>query len=167
MVDRRYAVVAGAVVIALLNAGCAYGVHRPLPYCSESAERRPINPTQWPGVRSAAAVNPPPTATLQRTVTAPPAPIPMPASVVPTSYAPPPPPVVVTPAAPVAFPAPAAVAPALPPAVEVQPAPSVAPATPGDPSGSGSDRWKSIWRPSGSQSSVVPADNDAVGVCYG
>ncbi|MCA0248256.1 MAG: hypothetical protein LCH93_16710 [Proteobacteria bacterium] len=167
MVDRRYAVVVGAVVVALLSTGCASGVHRPLPYCSESAERRPINPTQWPGVRSAATANQPPPAGLQRVVTAPPAPVPMPAPAVPASYVPPPPPVVVTPAAPVTFPAPAAVAPAMPPAVDVQPAPSVAPAAPEDPAGSGSDRWKSIWRPAGSQSSVVPTGNGSVGVCYG
>ena len=171
MVDRRYGIVAGAVAIALLCGACASGVHRPLPYCSESAERRPINPTQWPGVRSAAAVNQPPPAPLQRTVTAPPAPVPMPAPVVPATYVPPPAPVVVTPtpqpASPVAFPAPAPAVPAMPPAVDVQPAPSVAPATPVEPAAPEPDRWKSIWRPAGSQSSVTPADNGGVGVCHG
>lgn len=161
MVDRRYGAAAAVVLLGLLSGACASGVHRPLPYCSEGAERRPINPTQWPGVRTAA--QPP----AQRPVMAQPTPAPIPAPVVPATYAPPPTPVVVAPspppAPPAAFPAPAAAVPAMPPAVDVQPAPSVAPAVPAAPA---TDRWKGIWRPA-DQSSLTPAAAGGVGVCNG
>lgn len=143
MVDRRYGAAAAVVLLGLLSGACASGVHRPLPYCSEGAERRPINPTQWPGVRTAA--QPP----AQRPVMAPPAPV---------VVAPSPPP-----APPAAFPAPAAAVPAMPPAVDVEPAPSVAPAVPAAPA---TDRWKGIWRPA-DQSSLTPDAAGGVGVCNG
>lgn len=161
MVVRRYGVVTTALVLALVSGGCASGVHRPLPYCSESAERRPINPTQWPGVRNAVTASQPAPPS-QRFATASPAAAPMAPPGVPTPYVPPAAPVVVTPAA-----APAPAVPVMPPAVEVQPAPTVSPATPVEPAAPASDRWKSIWRPAGSQSSVMPEDNGRVGVCNG
>jgi hypothetical protein len=36
------------VLAVALLAGCATGVKRPLPGCSETAERRPLNPSHWP-----------------------------------------------------------------------------------------------------------------------
>ena len=37
------------IVVALaVVAGCATGVKRPLPGCSDTAERRPLNPSHWP-----------------------------------------------------------------------------------------------------------------------
>jgi hypothetical protein len=37
------------IVLALaVVAGCATGVKRPLPGCSDTAERRPLNPSHWP-----------------------------------------------------------------------------------------------------------------------